>query len=229
MIPEHKRQGNELRAVFFDMDGVLADTEPIHTEAYTRTFAKFGIKIDAESFAAAVTLGGRRVAEWFVELGGSATKAELYATKDRAYDEIAAERGLGPRPGLLSLVTGLRDAGVALWVVTSARRVVAERLLQRLEISEAFAGIVGSDNVAKVKPAPDGYLAAIELAGVKAAEGVAIEDSPRGVAAGHAAGLAVVAAPTESLQDLEFPGADLLVPSLEELSVGRLRDLARSR
>jgi len=211
----------QLTTVFFDKDGILADIEPTHAAAYVRTFAAFGVTITAAQFRQAVTVQGERVTEWFRAMGGVATDAQLYEAKDRVYREIAEGRE-EPREGLLALVRDLRVHGINLYVTTGARRIGAERLLARFGIRHEFTGILGLEDVRAVKPDPEIYRKAIAVAGIEPRQAIVLEDMPRGVVAARGAGLAVVAVPTDPAEDLDFGQAQLVVPSLADLSAGRL-------
>lgn len=216
----------QLKAVFFDKDGILADIEPLHAQAYVRTFASFGLRIEAADFRREVTVRGKRVTDWFRELGGVATDAEVYQAKDRFYREVA-EGHEHPREGLLELIDDLRAHGVSLYVTTGARRILAERLLAHFAVREAFAGILGLEDVAAVKPDPEIYRKAIAVASVAPSEAIVLEDMPRGIAAARGAGLAVVAAPTDPDEELDFGQAQLVVDSLARLDTARLDEVLR--
>jgi HAD superfamily hydrolase (TIGR01509 family) len=217
-----------LRAVVFDMDGVLADTEPLHAAAYVRAFAASGVRIAEEDFRREVTIGGRTAVDWFHLLGGQAEAEQLYAAKDRFYAEVSNGRGAA-REGLFPLVDDLALHGVAMVVATGARRAVAGRLLDALGLARRFAGVVGLEDVVRIKPDPEVYLKAVALVGVPPREAVAIEDVPKGIAAARAAGLVAVAAPTGATAALDFRDAHLVVETLSALSFARLQGLVDGR
>ncbi len=213
-----------LRAVFFDKDGVLADTEPYHARAYVMAFAQYGLAIEEAAFLREITLGGKRVVDWFRELGGTASNTELYAVKDRMYGQIIGGRE-EPREGLHDLVRDLRANGVGLYVATSARRGLAERLLDQFGIREQFSGVLGLEDVKAIKPDPEVYIRALGVAGAEPQEAVVLEDMPRGIVAARRAGLAAAAVPTEPRDGLDFSPAHLVVDSLARLSAMTLERL----
>lgn len=227
MVAAGGEKDMSLEAVIFDMDGVLADTEPLHAAAYVRTFAEFGLKIGPEEFHREVTVKGRMVADWFRDLGGRADRDELYNAKDRHYAEVSEDRNIA-REGLFHLLDDIQRHGVAMAVATAARRQVAQRLLERLSLGRYFAGVVGLEDVSRTKPDPEVYVKAVSLVGVRAAGAVALEDVPKGVAAARAAGLVAVAVPTAATAALDFRQAHMVAGSLNELSFSRLAELVRS-
>lgn len=112
--------------------------------------------------------------------------------------------GIPVKPGLGRLLEHLTDAGIPLAVATSTRRHLADEKLAAVGIARFFRTVVGGDQVARGKPAPDIYLAAAQALGAAPAAGLALEDSPAGVRAAHAAGIPVVLIP-----DLVTPPAEI--------------------
>lgn len=131
------------------------------------------------------------------------------------------------REGCGDLVRSLAQAGVSMAVGTSDRAAAALAILEDLGLRRFFAGAAGAEEVTRLKPSPEVYQKALALTGARPEEAVAIDDTPRGVEAGRAAGLVVVAAP----QPGEWPAwrlrgaAHLRVDSLRELDVRMLDDL----
>ena len=214
-----------LQAVIFDMDGVIADTEPLHTLAYVEAFRTFGIHISEKQYRRTITEEGKTIVSWFVELGGRLEDiTELYRRKDHLYFPLVRERG-SPRPGLLDLLSGLTDAGVPCAVATSARRVNAEFILELFDLRHFFSVILGLEDVTHAKPHPEVFLQALAYLAAEPHRTVVLEDAPKGVRAAIEAGLPVVAVPTSWTRHCCFDGSSLVVDSLEELSVSRLDEL----
>ncbi|MGP3932788.1 HAD family hydrolase [Nonomuraea sp. KM88] len=212
----------DLQAVFFDMDGLLVDTEKIWLEIESEVMGR---------------LGGTWTPDHQVHLlGGSMERAVGYMLSASGSGESAAtvgqwmvsgmvERlsgGVRVMPGASELLDALRDEGVPVGLVTSSLGEIADAVLKGVG-RDRFDLVVTADDVERTKPDPEPYLTAARLLGVPPVRCVVLEDSPNGVAAATAAGCAVVAVP--SLLPVEAAAGRLVVSSLEEVTVDRLRGL----
>lgn len=214
-----------LQAVIFDMDGVIADTEPFHTHAYVGVLKTFGIHVSKNEYRRVITEDGKTMATWFAELGGGPEQIdELYRRKDRIYFPLVREQG-APRPGLLRLLADLKESGVACALATSARRVNAEFILDLFGLRHFFAVTLALEDVICVKPHPEVFLLALERLSAQPHRAVVLEDAPKGVRAAMDAGIPVVAVPTPWTRHCRFGDAALIVESLEDLSVSKLNSL----
>lgn len=212
-------------AVIFDMDGVLADTEPLHGRCFVRAFAQVGIHIQFEDYRQAVTIGGSPVRDLYLSLGGDlADWDHVKSVKDRALQAELADH-IGPLPGVRTLIDLLRGSGVRVGLATSARRRSMQLVLDRLGMWSCFDVFATKDEVDVEKPNPAVFLLAASLLRVDPARCVVIEDSPRGVLAANRAGMKCLAVPTPSTADGDFSLADLVVDSLEAVSLDTLRAL----
>jgi putative hydrolase of the HAD superfamily len=217
-----------LQAVIFDMDGVIADTEPMHTHAYLSVLKTFGIHVSEDHYRKTVTEEGKTIAKWFVELGGDPGDIdELYRRKDDIYFPLLRAEG-SPRRGLLSLLSNLRKSSIPCALATSARRVNAELVLDCFNLRDYFTVVLALEDVTHVKPHPEVFLLALKRLTVHPHNAVALEDAPKGVRAAVNAGIPVVAVPTPWTQHCSFDGAALIVDSLEKLSVSRLSSLVKT-
>jgi HAD superfamily hydrolase (TIGR01509 family) len=209
--------------IVFDNDGLLLDTEPCWTRAEEVVFERHGRTFDLDAKRALVGTApptAARVLERLLDLPGQGDElsAELYAL---ALEEIA--NGAEPRPGAVEL---LRELG-GRWPVAVASNSPRSHLLAgltRTGLTDAFDVVIGVEDIAEPKPAPDIYLRACELLGVAPPESIALEDSPPGAAAARAAGLYVVGVPSVHGVELEVDaGFDSLAdPCVLETIVGRL-------
>ncbi len=175
------------KAVLWDMDGTLVDTEPLWTQARTELAAEYGLDwVQGEANA----LAGRSMLETgrsMHELGVPLTPAEVVA---RLVDRVAratSEAEPPWRPGARELVAALADAGIACALVTQAYRPVAAAVAAAAHPT-AFTVVVAGDDVTKAKPDPQPYRMAADALGVDATRCVAIEDSDPGCRSALAAG-----------------------------------------
>jgi HAD superfamily hydrolase (TIGR01509 family) len=188
-----------LRAVLFDMDGTLVDSEPVWDDALRAVARWLGGELSAEARKA--TLGTNvpvSVRIVHADVGRPDADPELSARKlvQEAASRFAA--GLTWRPGARELLASVRAAGVPIALVTNTERALVTIALGPL-VDELFDVSVCGDEVPQAKPAPDPYLAAARLLGVDPAAAVAIEDSPAGTASAEAAGCRVLVVPSEEV------------------------------
>jgi HAD superfamily hydrolase (TIGR01509 family) len=176
-----------------DFDGVIADTENIHVAAWERTFLRMGWDVPPEVCAQAAEIDDRRfLRDVFLQRGVDDGDIEGWTRCKQ--DLTRAMLADSPRlyPGVARLVAQLRRRAV-LAVVSTTWRANVEIVLTAAGLADAFALIVGKEDVNAVKPDPAAYLLALQRLGRGAAEAVALEDSPSGLDSAVAAGIPVVA------------------------------------
>jgi HAD superfamily hydrolase (TIGR01509 family) len=215
-----------LRALLFDFDGLIVDTETPSLASWQELYREHGQELTLDRWAAAVgTIGGFDPVAYLRELVGPVDLSDAL-TRRRARDlELSEIEGL--RPGVVDYLEEARRRGLATAIVSSSSRSWVDGHLARLERAEHFDEIVTADgDPARAKPLPVLYLETLERLEVEAAEAVAFEDSPNGVAAARAAGIFCVAVPNGVTASLGLDEADLVVPSLAELPFERLLGLA---
>ncbi|GII61262.1 haloacid dehalogenase [Sphaerisporangium krabiense] len=212
-------------AVFFDMDGLLVDTEKLWFQVESDVMRRLGAawtQADQENL-----VGGSMpatVAYMLRVAGSDRDPAEVEAWMLDGVLALLAD-GFDAMPGALELLGEIRAAGVPTGLVTSSARLMADSVLNGIG-REHFDIVVTGDDVRNFKPAPEPYLLAAERVGVPPARCVALEDSPNGVAAATAAGCAVVAVP--SVVPVPPAPRRLVVESLKQVDVAALRALAAS-
>ncbi|MHC4915601.1 MAG: HAD family hydrolase [Planctomycetota bacterium] len=219
-----------IRALIFDFDGLIVDTETPDFEAWRDTFAANGAELTLDDWADCI---GREYgyidfhAVLEEKLGRKLDRAGIKAYRKGRYAELTA--GLGPRPGVVPYMEGARERGLALAVASSApQRWVVPRL-ERLGLLAGFDCVKTEEDAPEPKPAPDLFLAAAAALGVEPPSCVAFEDSPNGVAAARAAGMFCVAVPNPVTRRLKIEGADLTVDSLADLPLEELLRTAEAR
>jgi len=180
-------------AVLFDFDGVIADSENYHVAAWQRTLVRMGWELSDEAASKALQMDDREFAsELFARRGLADADVDGWV---RWKQDLTVEMiRLHPRvyPGVPELLRALKGrAKVA--VVSTTWRENVETFLKAAGLAEFVAAVVGKEDVKALKPAPDGYATALKKLKAAASKAVVVEDSPRGLAAAEAAGVARVA------------------------------------
>ena len=229
-----------LKALIFDLDGTLADTEETHRQAFNAAFIELALWWDWSpplyARLLAISGGKERLRHYIGTLRVPAAERErllhivpaLHDTKTRIYTELLV-RGQRPfRPGVLPLLRAAKSAGLKLAIASTTTSANVDALLQANLGSArdmAFDVIACGDQVPVKKPAPDIYRLSLASLRLPAEACVAFEDSLNGLRAAKAAGLATVVTPSRWTAEEDFTGADLVLPSLEGLDLPRITRL----
>jgi HAD superfamily hydrolase (TIGR01509 family) len=206
-----------ITAVIFDMDGVLIDSEPLHLRATQFALgdrARSYTTRDNQAFFGATDAEMFRVLRILFDLDTSTE--ELVRRKQEHLVSLIRVEGRG-LPGVPSVPLRFREAGLRLGLVTASARPVIHAILETVGLGGAFDTAVSGDEVARGKPAPDGYLMAARRLAVPPEGCFVVEDSRNGVLAAKAAGMTVAAVPGLATSHEDFSPADLILPSLEAL------------
>lgn len=209
------------RAVVFDMDGLMLDTERIALECWIESARTAGWEISRETCLALIGLDSRQSRQALLDrMGGSFPLAEVSQRGRVRYLERLRGEGVALKPGLLELLERLDARGVPLAVATSTQQALAHEKLALAGLTQRFGIVVCGDQVPKGKPAPDVYLAAMERLGADPGRCIALEDSEIGLRAAHAAGLSCIVVPDLMPPSAVFePLARAIVPTLREAGV----------
>jgi len=196
--PRPPRRPAALRAVLFDMDGLLVDSEPLWFEVERAVMARLGGQWGEADQQALIGGSLDRTVSWLL------AKAAVPASRDDVARWLVAEmaaligdRGLPLQPGAGPLLAGLDAAGVPYALVTASSRAIMEAVLTVTGLS--FEVTVCGEDVRRAKPDPEPYLLAAARLGVPPPGCVVLEDSPNGVAAARAAGCPVIAVPSVAI------------------------------
>ncbi len=217
-----------LEAVLFDMDGVLIDSEPIHTEMFLSCAVELGCVGAEEDMDAFVGRSAQSLWAHVIDRFGLSGTAQEYTDMQmqRYREHLAANKGrIHPTPGVPELLTELADKGVPAALASSNTRENVDFVLEYFGLDAAFAATVSGDDGLPCKPAPDIFLRAAGLAGASPGGCVVLEDASAGVLAAKNAGMACVGFenPHSGRQDLSL--ADLRVGTLSALDHAALSGL----
>jgi sugar-phosphatase len=207
-----------VRAVIFDMDGLLIDSEPLWRLAEVEVFNPLGVPLTDE--LALTTMGLRTdevVEHWFARYSwrGPSLK-EVEARVDARVIELVRERG-APLPGAREVVSLLRERGYPLAIASSSTSELIAAVVHQLGLASSFQVLQSAEHEPYGKPHPGVYIAAANALGVAPAECLAFEDSANGVIAAKAARMRCIAVPEPPVRhDRRFCIADAVLDSLNE-------------
>lgn len=180
------------RALLFDIDGTLADTDPLHREAFHRVFAPRGHVVDDERFKRELQgFSNVAIGERFLPDEALERRVAILGEKEAIFRELVAGQ-IVPLPGLMALLDRADRAGIPMVAVTNAPRLNAELLLAGLGITDRFKAIVIGDELPHGKPHPLPYQEGLRFAGASASASIAFEDSRSGVQSATAAGIPTI-------------------------------------
>lgn len=212
-----------LKAVLFDMDGVLFDSMPNHAYAWSHAMTEYGLQMTREEVYMNEGRTGsgtiNMLAQRFWDRDATEEEKQLiYEAKSKVFNSLPEAK---PMPGALETLQAVKTKGLKIVLVTGSAQT---SLLEKLERS--YPGffhqelMVTGFDVKLGKPYPEPYLKGLQKAGIKPEEGIVVENAPLGVQAGHAAGIFTIAANTGPLADevLKNAGADIVLPGMMDVA-----------
>ncbi|MGY8634792.1 HAD-IA family hydrolase [Bradyrhizobium sp. 14AA] len=186
------KRGTMGRALLFDIDGTLADTDPLHREAFHRVFAPWGHVVDDERFKRELQgFSNVSIGERFLPDESPDRRVAILDEKEAIFRDLVAGQ-IAPLQGLMALLERADAAGIPMVAVTNAPRLNAELLLSGLGITARFKAIVIGEELPHGKPHPLPYLEGLRFAGASAEASIAFEDSRTGVQSATAAGIPTI-------------------------------------
>jgi sugar-phosphatase len=214
-----------IRAMIFDMDGVLVDSEPLWRLAERRIFAEIGIELTDSDCEQTMGMRTDEVIQFWYRRSpwdGPSPAAVEARLEDRMV-ELIAERATA-MAGVEESIAMARAEGLALGLATSSTHVLIDAVLAKLGLADTFDVTHSAVEEEFGKPHPAVFLSTARLLGVEPAGCVAIEDSAAGVRSAKAAGMRVIAVPPAHLfDDAAYDEADIKLRSLEDLTPDMLR------
>ncbi len=215
---------NEVKAVIWDMDGIIADTAQYHLKGWQIVFGKRGVNYTEEDYRR--NTGKRNDGIIKSVLGEKIAQNEIITIareKDETFRQLISQN-IRPFPGVLKLITSLKEHKFKIAIASSAPMENIQLITQSLKIHNCFDAIVSGWETTKGKPDPQIFLLAAQKLGVKAKDCIVIEDAVVGVAASKRAKICCIAVtntnPEESLRE-----ADLIIDTLEEITIDDLERL----
>ncbi|QKD81444.1 HAD-IA family hydrolase [Thermoleptolyngbya sichuanensis A183] len=217
-----------LKALLFDLDGTVANTDPLHYQTWKAVMAELGMEIDREFYDAHFSgrLNEQIVRDLLPHLSAEAG-AKLSAEKEARFREQAT--GMEPTPGLWDVLHWMQHHELQRAVVTNAPVENAAFMMKTLALEPLFSVVVLGDELPKGKPDPLPYQTALDCLGVLATEAIAFEDSPSGIRSAVGAGIPTIGiAATHSAEELTQLGTLLVVQDFTDPRLWSLLESARS-
>ncbi len=212
-----------LKAIIFDFDGTIIDTETAWYTVFKEAYAHYGVALSLEMYAKCLGTNLQAfnpytylVTHHHIKLDVEAFRASI----QQSHAQLMEKETL--RPGILTLLQQAKEAGLQIGLASSSSRQWIDQYVDKLGIQDFFDCYCTADTVTNVKPDPELYLQALKQLGVKGKEAIAIEDSPNGAQAAVAAGLYTVVIPNAITKQLPFGTGHHTMDTLEPNNVKEL-------
>ena len=203
-------------SVIFDLDGLLADTERLHCQAYQMALAEHGIALQEAEYCEHWVRFGKGIAEWVMMRDMSVDPLALRLRKSQHYVDLLAS-SLRPMDGALELLSALHGT-FKMALASSSYRDAIDGVLSRLGIAAYFEAIVSGSDVTQVKPAPEIFLKTARALGVPPEQCIVVEDAEKGVLAAYLAGMRCIAVPSDYTRHHDCSKATRICSSLKEIT-----------
>jgi HAD superfamily hydrolase (TIGR01509 family) len=216
------------RAVVFDLDGLMFNTEELYQEVGSELLRRRGYKFTQDLLDKMMGRPSNVALQIMIDTHTlKATVEELVAETDEIFPELLRNK-LAPMPGLLDLLAFLEEQRIPKGIATSSRRSFVERVLGKFGFQPRFSPILTSEDIVHGKPHPEIYLKAAEGLRISPGEMLVLEDSQNGCRAAVTAGAITVAVPGEHSRRHDFSGAALVADSLADQRILELLETDRS-
>ena len=218
-----------MRAIIFDFDGLILDTETPDFQAWKEVYQAYGLDLPINLWLTFV--GGTSETDFepheYLEkqLNSKVDREQIWVSRRKSYLEHL--EGLPVMPGVKELLDASRQRDLKLAVASSSPENWVSGHLTRLGLSDYFDAIVTADDVEETKPNPALFLLAAEKLGVRPGDVIVLEDSPNGVHGAKRAGMFVVAVPNSITARADLGAADLQLSSLAEITLDGLLEKAQ--
>lgn len=208
-----------IKCIFFDMDGVIINSEPMHFAVWKQVFAEYGLDVEYDVYKGCIGSNANFLLKLIYDGYGKDLREdeEIHKRFAEVKSAYMKEHGLPEIPGVKEAVRSLKEKGYRMAVVSSSPQEYIEQAIKRVELEDCFEKLLSGDKIKNPKPAPDVYLMAAEAFGVTPEECAVVEDSHNGSKAAKAAGMTCYGFfnPDSGNQDLSI--TDLVFEDFERL------------
>ena len=213
-----------LKAVLFDMDGVIVDSEPLHRNAFYRVFDELKIEVTKEVYTSFAGASTQNIADKLIAMYDLSVSAEFIMESKRKHfrDFFYNDTDFDLIPGVRNLIEHYSENGIKLVVASSATRNTIAMVFDKFGLDKYFIGRISGADLLESKPNPEIFLRAAEIAGEPVENCMVIEDATNGIKAARAAGIfcAAFKSPHTHLQDYSLAG--MVVSDYSELELSKL-------
>ncbi|OGS46122.1 MAG: phosphatase [Elusimicrobia bacterium RIFOXYD2_FULL_34_15] len=215
-----------MKAVIFDMDGVIIDSEPTHLRVNRNIFKRLSLKISNTEYKNFI--GSTNTAMWTFfkkKYGLQQAIPELVKTQVDETIEDLKHSNEKPIPGIVNLLKNLKRNNILIGLASSSPLENIELVLKIFKIKKYFNAIVSGENLKRSKPAPDIFLNAAKVLKVKPEECIVIEDSEKGVRAAKSAGMKCIGYKNKNSGNQNLSKADLIIKNFRKINIDDLAKL----
>jgi len=213
--------------MIFDLDGLLADTEKLHRQAYRDALAEHGIDLSYRQYDEHWIRDGKGIRDFIAEHNLSIDPTVIRPRKAARYEALVRSN-VQPMPGALHVLATLRRHKT-LALATSSYQDDALAVIETLGIKDCFSCIATKSNVERIKPFPDIFLWVASRLAVTPTQCLVLEDAEKGILAANAAGMRSIAIPNVHTRGNDFSRATIVLSSLEQLTLEVIEKLERSQ
>ncbi|MDQ1161063.1 beta-phosphoglucomutase [Chryseobacterium sp. SORGH_AS 447] len=213
-----------LKAVLFDMDGVIVDTEPLHRKAYFKTFNDLGIEVSEDLYTSFTGASTKRVCDTLIrEFDLKQTFEEIADTKRNYFkDYFYNDEDFDLISGVKDLIQHYYDNGIKLILASSATMTTINMVFEKFELEKYFMGKISGADLKESKPHPEVFLLAAEMAGEPVENCMVIEDSTNGILAAHRAKIFCAAYRSLHSKNQDYTLADTVVSDYSDLEIDKI-------
>ena len=213
-----------LKAVLFDMDGVIVDTEPLHRKAYFKTFDQLEIAVSEELYTSFTGASTKRVCDTLIsEFNLSHTYEDIAAIKRTHFkDYFYNDDEFDLIQGVRELIQHYHENGVTLILASSATMTTINMVFEKFGLEKYFSGKISGADLKESKPHPEVFLLAAEMAGEPVENCMVIEDSTNGILAAHRAHIFCAAYRSPHSKNQDYTLADTVVSDYTELETDKV-------
>lgn len=212
-----------LKAVLFDMDGVIVDTEPLHRKAYYKMFDDINIEVDSNLYASFTGQSTINICKRLVEHFNLNQASESLVNLKRQHFKYLFEQDsdLQLIDGVLDCIKDYHANGLTLVVASSASMLNINRIFDRFDLNLYFSGKFSGADLRQSKPHPEIFLKAAKFTGFNKLECMVIEDSTNGIKAAHAAGIFCVGFKSPHSINQDYSKASVIISDFKEIAFSR--------